>query len=219
MQTLASRMDINGENALKFSGKMTASISHELKNVLAIINENAGLLEDLCAMAEGGRPVDPGRIKTAAGKMIKQVQRGDRIISRLNKFAHSVDDLDCDVDVNDIILLVSGLSGRIALMRGINLETVQTSDPVIISTNPFLLETLIWLFLDFSMTAAGEGKTVSVTTGKQNENFVVRFSKLKGLAGMQRQSFPGENEESLLAALNATATVDSAAEEIVVSFN
>ncbi|RPH52687.1 MAG: hypothetical protein EHM85_01900 [Desulfobacteraceae bacterium] len=212
-------MDINGENALKFSGKMTASISHELKNVLAIINENAGLLEDLCAMAEGGRPVDPGRIKTAAGKMIKQVQRGDRIISRLNKFAHSVDDLDCDVDVNDIILLVSGLSGRIALMRGINLETVQTSDPVIISTNPFLLETLIWLFLDFSMTAAGEGKTVSVTTGKQNENFVVRFSKLKGLAGMQRQSFPGENEESLLAALNATATVDSAAEEIVVSFN
>jgi len=211
-------MDINGENALKFSGKMTASISHELKNVLAIINENAGLLEDLCAMAEGGRPVDPGRIKTAAGKMIKQVQRGDRIISRLNKFAHSVDDLDCDVDVNDIILLVSGLSGRIALMRGINLETVQTYDPVIISTNPFLLETLIWLFLDFSMTAAGEGKTVSVTTGKQNENFVVRFSKLKGLAGMQPGIFPGDSEKSLLAALNATAAIDAAAEEIVISF-
>jgi len=66
---VTSRMDINGENALKFFGKMTASISHELKNVLAIINENAGLLEDLCAMAEKGRPVDPVRIKPCPEKL------------------------------------------------------------------------------------------------------------------------------------------------------
>ena len=30
----------------QFFGKMSASISHEIKNALAIINENAGLLED-----------------------------------------------------------------------------------------------------------------------------------------------------------------------------
>ena len=33
---------------LQFFGKMTASISHEIKNVMAIINESAGLLDDYC---------------------------------------------------------------------------------------------------------------------------------------------------------------------------
>jgi len=211
-------MDPNGENALKFFGKMTASISHELKNVLAIINENAGLMEDLCAMAEKGKPVDPSRIKKAAGNMIKQVQRGDEIIRRLNKYAHSVDELDCNVDVNDILMLVSGLSGRIAVMRGISLETDQMPDPVIINTNPFLLETLIWLFLDFAMDVAGEEKAVSVTAKKWKDNTVIRFSKLRSLAGIQPGIFPGEREKVLLAALNATATVDAAAGEMVISF-
>ena len=211
-------MDINGENALKFFGKMTASISHELKNVLAIINENAGLLEDLCAMAEKGRPVDPVRIKTVSGKVIKQVRRGDEIIRGLNKYAHSVDELDCDVDVNDILALVSGLSGRIALMRGISLEPDQIPDPVIINTNPFLLETLVWLFLDFAMDATGEKKTVCITSEKTPGKVVVRFSKLQGLAGMQPGIFPGDSEKSLLAALNATAAIDAAAEEIVIFF-
>jgi hypothetical protein len=38
---------------------MTASISHEIKNVMAIINESAGLLEDYSLMAEKGMPIDP----------------------------------------------------------------------------------------------------------------------------------------------------------------
>lgn len=211
-------MDINGETALKFFGKMTASISHEMKNVLAIINENAGLLQDLCAMAERGKPVDPSRVKTAAGKVIRQVQRGDEIIRRLNKYAHSVDELDCDVDVNDIIMLVSGLLGRIAVMRGITLENDQTPDTVIIKTNPFLLETLIWLFLDFAMDTAGEGKIVSVAAGKRHDKVLIRFSRLEGLPGMQMKDFPGDGEKSLLAALNATAAIDAASGEIVISF-
>jgi len=211
-------MDINGENALKFFGKMTASVSHELKNVLAIINENAGLLEDLCAMAEKGRPVDPVRIKTVSGKVIKQVRRGDEIIRGLNSFAHSADESVCNIDLCEAIKLVSGLSGRIALMRGIILETDQMPDPVIINTNPFLLETLVWLFLDFAMDAAGEGKAVCITSEKTPGKVVVRFSKLQGLAGMQPGIFPGDSEKSLLAALNATAAIDAAAEEIVISF-
>ena len=212
-------MDINGENALKFFGKMTASVSHELKNVLAIINENAGLLEDLCAMAEKGRPVDPVRIKTVSGKVIKQVRRGDEIIRGLNSFAHSADESVCDIDLCEAIKLVSGLSGRIALMRGISLETEQMPDPVNINTNSFLLETLVWLFLDFAMDVAGEKKTVCITSEKTPGKVVIRFSKLQGLAGMQPGIFPGDSEKSLLAALNATATIDAAAGEIVIFFS
>ncbi len=48
-----------GECGLQCFGSISASISHELKNALAIINENAGLLEDLSFMAEKGLPLDP----------------------------------------------------------------------------------------------------------------------------------------------------------------
>ena len=36
-----------GETGLRFFGKINSSISHEMRNVLAIINENAGLMKDL----------------------------------------------------------------------------------------------------------------------------------------------------------------------------
>jgi hypothetical protein len=39
--------DSLGRQGLQFFGKISASVSHEIKNVLAVIGENAGLLEDL----------------------------------------------------------------------------------------------------------------------------------------------------------------------------
>lgn len=214
---MVSKMGINGENALKFFGNMTASISHEVKNVLAIINENAGLLGDLCIMAEKGLPIDPGRIKAAAEKVIKQVQRGDIIINRLNKFAHSVDEPDCDYNVNDLLVFVSELSERIALMSGIKLETNRTTDPVIINTNPFLFETLIWFFLDYAMNVVvGKEKTICITAEKNYDNVVITFSKLKGLSGIQADEFPGEREKSLLTALNGITAIDADSEKIMI---
>ncbi|MFO7667608.1 MAG: hypothetical protein R6V76_13385 [Desulfobacterales bacterium] len=211
--------DPNGENALKFFGKMTASVSHELKNVLAIINENAGLLEDLCAMAERGKPVDPVRIKTLAGKMINQVKRGDEIIRRLNSFAHSADESVCDTDLFEAIKLVSALSGRLAMMREITVELNDSPVPVVINTNPFLLETLVWFSLEYAMDAAGDGKSVGVSVKRLQNNATIRFSGLKGLAGILSEKFPGKREKALLSSLNATASVDPAAEEIVIFFS
>ena len=44
---MSANRDSASELGLDFFGNMTASISHELKNALAIVNENAGLLGDL----------------------------------------------------------------------------------------------------------------------------------------------------------------------------
>ena len=54
---MSAKLEIVTESGLQFFGKMTASISHEIKNVLAIINENAGLLEDLALMADRGAEI------------------------------------------------------------------------------------------------------------------------------------------------------------------
>ena len=71
-----------GNAGLEFFGKVSASISHDIKNVLAVINENAGLLEDFCLMAEKGKPLDPSRLKRLALDVKEQVRRGDGIVLR-----------------------------------------------------------------------------------------------------------------------------------------
>ena len=89
---MSVKPDIIAETGLQFFGKISASISHELKNVMAIVNENAGLLEDLTVMAERGKPLDPARLKLMAAAVQKQIGRADVILKNMNRFAHSFDE-------------------------------------------------------------------------------------------------------------------------------
>ncbi len=89
---MGQKPENTSEMGLQFFGRMSASISHEIKNVLAIINENAGLLEDFSLMADRGVPIDPGRLKTMAEKVKRQISRADGIIKNMNRLAHSIDE-------------------------------------------------------------------------------------------------------------------------------
>ena len=77
--------DMIGEQGLKFFGKMSATISHEINNALAIINENAGLMQDFTHMVDKGIPLDPKRLNTLAGKIIQQVRRAEGIVKNLKQ--------------------------------------------------------------------------------------------------------------------------------------
>ncbi len=210
--------EVLGETGLQFFGKMAASISHELKNVMAIINENAGLLEDLTIMAEKGMPMDPQRLKTQASRIMKQIRRGDDILKSMNRFAHSVDESLRQADLNDVLALMCTLSGRFASMRGVTLEQEPPSTPVPIVTRPFLLQNLIWLCLDFAMGCAGAGKTVLLKAEKTEGGAKIGFSKLQDLANCETGSFPGERETALLQALKADLAINKDLEEMHLTF-
>ena len=51
------------EMELSFFGTISASVSHELNNVLSIINEYAGLLDDLVTADKKGIPFENEKIK------------------------------------------------------------------------------------------------------------------------------------------------------------
>ena len=215
---MSSNWEILGEAGLQFFGKMSASISHEMKNVLAIINENAGLLEDLTVMAEKGMPIDPERLKTQASRIMKQIRRGDDIIKGMNRFAHSVDEPLRQTDLNDSLALMCALSGRFASMRGVTLEQEPPSTQVPIITHPFFLQNLLWLCLDFAMGCAGAGKTVFLKAEKTEGGAKIRFSKLQGLANCETGSFPGERETALLQVLKADWVIHKDLGEMHLTF-
>jgi len=210
--------EVISETGLQFFGKMSASISHELKNVLAIINENAGLLEDLTVMAEKGMPIDPLRLKTQASRIMKQIRRGDDIIKGMNRFAHSVDEPLRQTDLNDTLALMCALSNRFASMRGIRLELEPPSIPIPVVTSPFFLQNLIWLCLDFAMGCAGAGKIVFLKAEKTEGGAKIKFSKLQDMAQVETGSFPGERERALLRALKADLVIHKEMEELRLTF-
>jgi signal transduction histidine kinase len=209
-------MDVIGLSGIQFFGKMSASISHDLKNVLAVINENAGLLEDLCLMAGKGKPLDPGRMKRLAEDVKNQIRRGDRIITSMNAFAHSADSESVTIDLRDLLGLLAELALRNASMRGVRLEFDRPSDPVTITTSPFLLLNLLWFCLDYSMAAAGPGKTVALAAEKTADGARLRFRKLEGMDAAAG-SFPAEPESALRRALGAEIRTDPGSREVAVS--
>ena len=209
-------LDVREETALRFFGKMSASITHEIKNVLAIINENAGLLEDYNLMAEKGTPVSPERLKKLAKTVMTQVERADGIVKNMNKFAHSVDEAKRTVDIREVLELVATLSSRLAAMRGVAIDLQPSSSAVSILTAPFFLETLTWLVLDFAVDAAGNGKTVGLIAEKRGEGARVRFTQLDALGETQKNEFPTEREGSLLHFLNAEIALDHGAGQILM---
>jgi signal transduction histidine kinase len=210
--------NVLGEAGLQFFGKMSASISHEIKNALAIINESAGLLDDLSLRAERGIPVEPERLKKQAGNILKQIRRADGIIQNMNKFAHSIDEPLKNVDIGEMVALVTGLSSRFATMKGITVETQPPASLLVVHSSPFFLENLLYLCLDFCMDNAGPGKTVSLSIGKTEAGAEIRFSRLDGLAEVAEGVFPGERVTVLLSALGAKLEVSKERKEISITF-
>ena len=206
-----------GEEGLRFFGKMAASVSHEIKNTLSIMNESAGLLDDLTVLAEKGMPIDPARLKNHAGKIMKQIQRADGIVKLMNRFAHSVDDAVKIVDLYDSAELMTALSARFASMRGVDLATARPEKPITVRVNPFFLNHALWVCLDFAMDNAGKGQTVALGLEEKNKRATVRFAGLRGFGNVADTPFPGALQQVLIEALGADITVDKVKGEVVLS--
>ena len=213
---MGQKSENTSATGLQFFGRISASISHEIKNVLAIVNENAGLLEDFTLMADRGKPIDPARLKLMAATVQKQVGRADEILKNMNRFAHSIDETMAEVDLNQTIELVIALTARIAAMRGVKVDLQLPESPLTIPTAPFFLMNLLWLCLDFSMSASGDEKRVELVVEETENSVLIRFRRLAGLSEALLETFASDREKNLLAVLEANLTVEHGREEVVL---
>jgi signal transduction histidine kinase len=206
-----------GRQGLQFFGKISASISHEIKNVLAVIGENAGLLQDLASLAERGQPIEPERLIRLSKDVMKQIQRADTIMKHLNMLAHSVDNRLATVDLAGLVELVTQLCARFASNKGVTLEIKLPSGPVMVATNPFLLENLVGLCVDAATGSASASKSVIIEVGTAAAGARIRFSGLKLAAGEATSLFTSKPEQALMAALQAVIAINVEAGELVLT--
>jgi len=189
---------------LQVFGAISAMVSHDLKNTLAIINENAGLLDDLALMS-GDSGVPAERVQKAAAKVAQQVTRSNTIIKNLNRFAHSGDAPVARAAVGDILLLMADLTTRKAAMRSMTV-TVQCDPSHEVELALFQLEALCYQILVYLYTFATSGTTITITSHLSAEGLVVRFAA-KMMADTGGGEFPGKREQVLAQALQGRCVV------------
>jgi hypothetical protein len=158
-----------GYNSLAFFGKVNASISHELKNVMAIIAETAGLLGDLSEMARGGTPIDPDMLASSTDSIIEEIQRGFTTIRQMNRFAHSVDTPVVSVDLMEILDLVRNLSGYLSFAGKTSLVTGTAVAPMAL-TCPFILQAIIYQAVVQAFQNTGPRSKLDISIQSKNES-------------------------------------------------
>jgi C4-dicarboxylate-specific signal transduction histidine kinase len=205
--------DAIGEAGLRFFGKVSASIAHEMKNVLAIINENAGLLEDLTFAAQRGSAIDPERLNKACRQFTKQIHRADTIIKNMSHFAHSVDHFAAQIDLHELAGLIGNLAGRPAAMRKLTIQVEPPRSPVVFTGNPFLVENLIWLCLEFAFGATSADTTLILKSTKADAAICLKIAGIDGLEEGFAEKMPAGSDD-LLAALGARLSANFNSKEL-----
>jgi len=151
------------ETNMAFFGAVTASLSHEINNVLSIINELSGLLDDYMAAAEQGVPLNPQKLKGIAEKAEKQVQRGKVLVKRLNSFAHSADEAVATVGLHELLDRMIAIAQRLATLKKAELRPELPETDVELTTNPFVLQQAVFGCVKMALEAADEKRLITVS--------------------------------------------------------
>jgi len=215
---MSGKQSLLAKTGLQFFGRMSASVTHEIKNALAIINENAGLLEDIVLMAEKGLDVSPERLQRLARTVDAQVRRADDVVKMMNHFSHSIDHFVDPVDLTQVATDVCDLFDRLLQMRGVKLETIAPPAPVVVTASRFYLQNLLWCCLDWATSNRSEKRTISLVPEKMDNSAQIRIANLAQLDKDAFDLFPSSQEDALLAALGARLNFSVADGEIIISF-
>ena len=203
---------------VRFFGEISASISHEMKNVLAIINENAGLLADMVRPSAQQRPISPERLARLADSVAGQVRRGNQIIEGMNRFAHSADLPVESVDLGEAVDLVCSVAARLIAVKGRPPEIYRPALPVTVSANRFFLVSLIWSFLCRTMDTCAPGGTITITVEPHQPGARIRFGGLAMEAAVAGTPRPLLREEMVARFIGAQLTADQGKAEIAIVF-
>lgn len=202
-----SHQAFDQKGGLAFFGRMCASISHEIKNCLAVINEQNGLHEDLLMLQKQGRELPPERIERINKTIGAQVQRMDSIIKRLNRFAHSPDKVEEQIDLGEMCAYVVELCKRFAANRGVVLAC-DAHDSVVTTAQPFLVTHLLVECLQRVFAAVSSGETIVLQTARTDQGPVIAIKP-----GLEHTS---QTVQSLAAAVGAV--VETGADQTRVRF-
>ncbi len=176
MDILRKNMEQRRQNDLSFFGKIMANVSHEFNNVITIIGELSGLLQDLTILAEKGKPIKPEKLRKITENIARHVARGKELISNMNRFAHSVDEPELEFDVRDVAENMHVLTSRLIDRRQAKFHFETPEEDIRITADPFAFRHALFACLEMLMKASSDTLAIdmSIQPGAKNVNILLQ---------------------------------------------
>jgi C4-dicarboxylate-specific signal transduction histidine kinase len=144
-------MTAGGDAGATFMARMTASATHEIRNVLAIVKESAGLIEDLLGSGAAGEASTRERVRRAAGRIDAQVARGAEVAGTLNRLAHALEGDEGTLDLAEEVAQAVCLSRRSATQRGHTLAAAPSPGGVSVVAPALLLQMVLAAAVEYCL--------------------------------------------------------------------
>ncbi|MCF8092368.1 MAG: hypothetical protein K9K21_06490 [Desulfotignum sp.] len=193
-------IDLVNKQGLQFFGSVNASISHELKNIFAIISETAGFLNDLTQLSKQGKEFELSLLENCSNSIAEEIERGFDTIRQMNQFAHSVDDPIKETSIADTLTLAVKLTGFLSYTKKTQIDASGTDITVL--TSPFLLQNLIYRTLCAIYKSADTKDTLKIFFHEKDPDTVSLTFSWGSLSALT--DFPDRQTTDVADALKAT---------------
>jgi len=178
--------------------ELIASYSHEIKNILAIIQESSGLLQDLINLKLGEEFPYKDKFSRSSSVIEQQVERGQILSSQLNLLAHTPDHNLSAIDVGSYLEMVVLLSQKIARRHSISVKA-DIQDGLEIKTSPVKFICLVFRCLKRLFQAIPPQSVIVIQAYRQKRDCVIELAvKVQESEGVDQKNISkGESPELL----------------------
>ena len=159
-----------------FVAEVAAGTTHEIRNILAIVKESAGLIEDLIDAFNRRGSLDQEKLIRSLGRIDAQVARGTEILSNLNRFAHSLDHVQDAIDVTRDVQQVASLCQFRARRKRHVLQVQPGGQNLTAAVDPFRFQMSLFAAVGCCLEQLPEGSTVSISTDRMDDRPTVEFT-------------------------------------------
>jgi two-component system, NtrC family, sensor kinase len=166
----AAFREMQHTHKLSSIGRLAAGVAHEINNPMAIINEKAGLMQDLIEYAKDYP--DKEKFLSLVGSILQSVQRCRSITHRLLGFARRMEVQIEVLDLNEVIRETMTFLEKEALYKNIAVQTRMDENLPRIASDRGQLQQVFLNLLNNSFAAVEDGGVVSVNTWEKNLELV-----------------------------------------------
>jgi len=167
-------IDDSKRQEIAFVGKITAGVTHEINNVLAIIKESSGLMEDLLSLSEGNSFPFSDKFSRSLSTVQEQINRGVELVKKLNQFAHTSDEPVAQADLNRLVEQIVFLSQRFARKKKIVMHFHPSEEAIFIITNPLLLQMILFESMACFWDSMPEGSRMHLNLLKEGKEALIK---------------------------------------------
>jgi two-component system NtrC family sensor kinase len=165
---VVSLHEVEYSNKMATIGRLAASVAHEINNPLAIINEKAGLIQDLFLLREVY--AKDQKLMDLADSILRSVKRAASITRRLLSFSRNLDSNIEIISIKQVIEEVLSFMGKEAEIRSIDIQVDVSEDLPPFESDRGKLQQIFLNIINNAFASVNDGGHIKIVAQREKND-------------------------------------------------